>query len=148
MKKDMQRSSRSAHAPSLEPSQRQLRVGEEVRHILAEILLRGNIHDEIIVRNSISVTEVRMTPDLKQARAYIMTLGSKELDEVIVALNEIAPLLRHEMAKQLTLKFLPRLLFKPDLSYCKADRIYDLLRSPHVAQDLAVKKEDDDTAPE
>ena len=144
----MQRSSRSVRAPSLEPSQRQLRVGEEVRHILAEILLRGSIHDEIIVRNSISVTEVRMTPDLKQARAYIMTLGSKELDEVIAALNEAAPLLRHEMAKQLTLKFLPRLLFKPDLSYCKADRIYDLLRSPHVAQDLAVKDEDDDTAPE
>jgi ribosome-binding factor A len=133
----MKRHALSTRVFFTEPSQRQLRVGEEIRHILAQIFLRGRVHEEILLRNSISVTEVRMSTDLKQARVFVMSLGGKELQDIVIALNTLAPIIRMEMAKQLTTKFIPRLLFKPDLRYERAERIDILLRSPHVERDLA-----------
>ena len=122
-----------------EPSSRQLKVGEEVRHILAQVFVRNTLHEPLLEKSALTVTEVRMSPDLKQARAYIITLTSQDLDEVVNLLNKVAPIIRGEMSKQLTLKFMPRLFFKPDLSYAAASRIEDILRSPHVAQDLSDK---------
>ena len=123
-------------------SQRQLRVGEEIRHILTQVFVRNRLHLNLIEGNPITVTEVRMSPDLKQARAFIISMGDQQLDDIVKILNNQSPLIRTEMAKQLTIKFMPRLFFKPDLSYRAAAHITDLLRSPHVAQDLVEKSDE------
>lgn len=125
------------------PSQRQLRVGEEIRHILSQVFARGLLYNDVIGRHSISVTEVKMTADLKQARTFIMTLGGQELAAVIAELNEHAPQIRSFVAKELSMRYTPRLIFKPDFSFDNADRIHRLLLSPHVAQDLNKDPEPD-----
>ena len=118
------------------PSQRQLQVGEEIRHILSSLLLRGEVSDPIIADSSITVSEVRISPDLKNATAYVLPLAGENTEEVINVLNESANFLRHLMGKSLRLRFTPRLKFKPDHSYEEAGRIQALLNSPKVAQDL------------
>ncbi len=118
------------------PSQRQLKVGELIRHTLAEIFSRGEVVDEVIVRHSLTVPEVRMSPDLKLATAYVMPLGGDEADEVVSHLEKHKRFLRGEVSKRVSLKFMPELRFKLDTSFEASSRIDELLASPAVARDL------------
>lgn len=110
-----------------EPSQRQLRVGEELRHILSGVLERENHHSAFLLNGYVTVTEVRVSIDLRHAKVYVMTMGGKNLADTVNALNDIAPILQAKMGKQLTLKFTPKLWFQPDQSYDEADKIQRLL---------------------
>lgn len=118
------------------PSQRQLRVGEEVRHILSEIFRRGDSGSELLDSSSIMVTEVRLSPDLRSGTAFIMPLGGLHLEEIIAELKEYRSHFSHEVARQLTTKTTPRLKFLADESFQEAQKIEELLRNPKVAQDL------------
>lgn len=127
-------------APGM-PSQRQLRVGEQVRHVLVEILQRGEIHDPVIEGHMITVPEVRMTPDLKLATAYVMPLGGKDEAEVVAALNRLAKPFRGALAKRLReMRSMPDIRFRLDERFEAARRIDALLARPEVARDL--KKQD------
>jgi ribosome-binding factor A len=119
------------------PSQRQQRVAELVRHALAEVLARGDIQDEVITRHVITIPEVRMSPDLKLATAYVMPLGGRDESAVIAALDRHRKLLRQEVARRVNLKFAPDLRFRRDESFDEAARIDALLRSDKVRQDTA-----------
>lgn len=118
------------------PSQRQLKVGEVIRHALAEIFVRGEVMDEVVSKHSLTVPEVRMTPDLKLATAYVMPLGGGEAEEVVEHLEKHKRFLRGEVAKRVNLKFMPELRFKVDVSFEESARIDALLASPQVARDL------------
>jgi ribosome-binding factor A len=118
------------------PSQRQLKVGELIRHALAQILNRGDISDEVLNRHSLTVPEVRMTPDLKLATAYVMPLGGGEADEVVARLEQHKRFLRGELARRVNLKYMPQLRFKVDVSFESSGRIDAILASPKVARDL------------
>jgi ribosome-binding factor A len=118
------------------PSQRQLKVGELIRHALADIFSRGEILDEVLARHSLTVPEVRMTPDLKLATAYVITLGGGEASEAVEHLNKHKRFLRGEVAKRVNMKFMPELRFKVDTSFEASARIDALLASPEVARDL------------
>jgi len=117
------------------PSQRQQRVAELVRHALAEVLSRGDLQDDVLTRNVITIPEVRMSPDLKLATAYVMPLGGKDEDAVIKALEKNKKVLRQEVARRVNLKFAPDLRFRRDESFDEAARIDALLRSERVARD-------------
>jgi ribosome-binding factor A len=119
------------------PSQRQLRVGEELRHALARILERGDIRDPGLAGVAVTVTEVRASPDLRNATAFVMPLGGGEIEEVVAALNRAAPFVRRQMGKAVKLKYLPGINFIADQSFDEAGRINDLLKEPSVARDLA-----------
>src|SRR6201995_3277042 len=123
-------------------SQRQLRVGETVRHAVAEILAQGNVHDPDLEGHIITVPEVRMSPDLKLATVYVMPLGGQDTELVIAALNRNKKFLRGEVAHRVNLKFSPDLRFHIDDRFDEAERIEKLLRTPAVQQDL--KPESDD----
>ena len=118
------------------PSQRQLKVGETIRHALADIFFRGDIVDEVLSRYSLTVPEVRMTPDLKLATAFIFPLGGEGADEAVEHLNKHKRFLRGEVAKRISMKFMPELRFKVDTSFEASARIDELLASPKVARDL------------
>ena len=117
-------------------SVRVLKVGERVRHILSELLARQEVHDETVSAGNIAVTEVRMTPDLKHATAYVKPLLGRDEDEIVTALRQNTAYLQREVARRLGLKFAPKLKFRPDESFEEADRIERLLRDPKVARDL------------
>ena len=117
-------------------SVRVLKVAERVRHILSELLARQEVHDETVSATSIAVTEVRMTPDLRNATVYVKPLLGAEEAAVVKALRQNTAFLQREVAKRLGLKFAPRLQFKPDESFDEADRIERLLNDPKVARDL------------
>jgi ribosome-binding factor A len=117
------------------PSQRQQRVAELVRHALAEVLSRGDVQDDVLTRHVITIPEVRMTPDLKLATAYVMPLGGRDEDAVIKALDRNKKVLRQEVARRVNLKFAPDLRFLRDESFDEAARIDALLRSEKVARD-------------
>lgn len=125
------------------PSQRQQRVAELVRHALAEILTRGTIQDDVLETHVVTVPEVRMSPDLKLATAYVMPLGGKDEDAVLQALDRHRKFLRHEIARRINLKFAPDLRFLRDETFDEAARIDALLRSERVQRDLD-KPDDDD----
>ena len=127
---------RAKSQASRAPSQRQLKVGELIRHALAEILTRGDVLDEVLSRHSLTVPEVRMTPDLKLATAYVMPLGGGDADEVVAHLEQHKRFLRGELAPRVKLKFMPELRFKVDTSFESSSRIDALLASPRVARDL------------
>ncbi len=111
------------------PTQRQLRVGEQLRHVIAEILQRGHFHDPVLLdAGKVTVTEVRITPDLKNAKAYVMSLGGQQLDEIIEALNEASSYFQKEINRKTELKFTPRLRFVEDQSFEQAGRIEEILR--------------------
>ncbi len=114
-----------------EPSQRQLRVGEQIRHILCETLQRGHFQSEILIEESgrVTITEVRPSPDLKHARAYVMTLGGQRIDAVLEALNDEARVFQKDIGRQSNLKFTPKIRFVTDDSFEQAQRIEELLRS-------------------
>lgn len=117
-------------------SVRVLKVAERVRHILSELLARQEVHDETVSATSIAVTEVRMTPDLRNATVYIKPLLGAEEASVVKALRQNTAFLQREVAKRLGLKFAPRLAFRADESFDEADRIERLLSDPTVARDL------------
>ncbi|NJO13960.1 MAG: 30S ribosome-binding factor RbfA [Rhizobiales bacterium] len=117
-------------------SVRVLKVGERVRHILSELLARGEVHDDVVSASHIAVTEVRMSPDLRNATAYVKPLLGAGDEEVVKALRQNTAFLQREVAQRLGLKFAPRLKFRNDESFAEADRIESLLRDPKVARDL------------
>jgi ribosome-binding factor A len=118
------------------PSQRQLRVGEIMRHALAEMLVRGEIHDEVIAAHVITISEIRMSPDLKLATIYVMPLGGQDLGPVLEALGNNRRFIRGELARAVNLKFAPDIRFRADESFEEATRIDRLLDSPKVRQDV------------
>lgn len=117
-------------------SVRLLKVGERVRHVLSEILIRQQVHDDMLSAHSVSVTEVRMTPDLRNATVYVKPLLGAHEDEVVAALKLNTAYLRREVAKAMKLKYAARLSFRADESFDEADRIEKLLADPKVARDL------------
>lgn len=117
-------------------SQRQLRVGEQVRHAIAEILAQGSVHDADLEGHIITVPEVRMSPDLKLATIYVMPLGGRDTEIVIAALDRNKKFLRGEVARRVNLKFAPDLRFRVDERFDEAERIEKLLRTPAVQKDL------------
>jgi ribosome-binding factor A len=134
---------RPASASQQGPSQRQLRAGELVRHALAEILSRGEVHDPVIEGHMITVPEVRMSPDLRQATAYVMPLGGRDEQAVLEALDRNRRFLRGEIARRVNLKFAPDIRFRLDERFDEAERIEKLLRTPEVKRDLDRPGEDD-----
>lgn len=118
------------------PSQRQLRVGEQLRHLLAEALRTGHVRDPDLRDASITVTEVRVSPDLKNATAFVMPLAGRDLETVIAALGRAAPFFRRELAREAQLRYAPRLTFQPDRSFAEAERINTLLQGERVRRDL------------
>ncbi len=126
----------SDHDKSKAPSQRQLKVGELIRHALAEIFARGEITDDVLSRHSLTVPEVRMSPDLKLATVYVLTLGGGEAEEAVAHLDKRKRYLRGLVAKRVSMRFMPELRFKVDTSFAASARIEELLVSPKVARDL------------
>jgi ribosome-binding factor A len=126
------------------PTQRQQRVAELIRHALAEVLSRGNLADEALTRYVVTIPEVRMSPDLKLATAYVMPLGGKNEDAVIEALERNRKMLRQEVARRVNLKFAPDLRFRRDESFDEAARIDSLLATDKVRRDTAVPTPDPD----
>jgi ribosome-binding factor A len=118
------------------PSQRALRAGELIRHALAEIFSRGDVHDPVLETHLVTVPEVRMSPDLRQATVYVMPLGGRDEKAVLEALNRNKKYLRGEIAHRVSMKFAPDIHFRIDERFAEADRIDKLLRSPEVKRDL------------
>ena len=125
------------HHTTKGPSQRQLRVGEQLRHIIAETMARGHFHDEILLDAHITVAEVRVTPDLKNAKAYVMSLGGANMDEILPALNEEASVFQKDIGRQLNMKFTPKIRFVRDESFDEAQKIDELLRTVHIPENGA-----------
>jgi ribosome-binding factor A len=123
-------------------SQRQLRVGETVRHAIADILVQGGVHDPELEGHIVTVPEVRMSPDLKLATIYVMPLGGRGTDAVIAALERNKKFLRGEVARRVNLKFAPDLRFRADERFDEAERIEKLLRTPAVQRDIAPNSQD------
>lgn len=124
-------------------TQRQLRVGELVRHAVAEILAQGGVHDDTLSGHIITVPEVRMSPDLKLATIYVMPLGGRDTDVVLAALDRNKKFLRGEIAHRVNLKFAPDIRFRADERFDEADRIEKLLRTPAVQRDLKTESDED-----
>ena len=124
-------------------SQRQLRVGELIRHELSAMLSRGDVHDPVIEAHMITVPEVRMSPDLRLATIYIMPLGGRDEDDVIAALERNKRFVRGEIARRVNLKFAPEIRFRIDERFDEAERIEKLLRTPKVQRDLNGEKNDE-----
>jgi ribosome-binding factor A len=124
------------------PSQRQLRVGEELRHALAWVLERGDIREATLTEVPVTVTEVRLSPDLRNATIFVMPLGGKRMDEVLEAMRKVKGHLRHEMLKKVEMRVAPNLFFEADTSFDEANHIEQLLHSPEVLRDLAPKLEE------
>ncbi|HWI27006.1 MAG TPA: 30S ribosome-binding factor RbfA [Stellaceae bacterium] len=125
------------HQKNREPGQRQLRIGEELRHALSRILQRGELRDPDLQDVAVTVTEVRVSPDLKNATAYVMPLGGARRAEVVAALSRSAGHLRGQIAREVPLRFTPGLAFALDTSFDHASRINELLHRPEVERDLA-----------
>ncbi len=125
------------------PSQRALRVGELIRHAVADMLTRGEVHDPVLEGHLITVPEVRMSADLRLATVYIMPLGGRDKQEVLDALERNKRYLRGEIAHRVNLKFAPDLRFHLDERFDEAERIEKLLRTAAVKRDLSDKKDDE-----
>ena len=126
------------------PSQRQLRVAEVIRHRLAEVLARGDVHDPDLSRLSITVSEVATSPDLKHATAYVMPLGGEGAEAALKALRRSKAELRHLVAHGLGLKFAPDLRFELDSTFDRMDDTRRLFADPRVQADVAAQDRDDD----
>jgi ribosome-binding factor A len=123
------------------PSQRQLRVGEQVRAAITQVLQRGEIRDPLIEATVIAISEVRMSPDLKLATAYVTPLGERDHEALVAALNRNARAIRKYISPMLRqMKYMPEVRFRDDTSFDNYQKIDELLRSPEVARDL----DDDD----
>lgn len=117
-------------------SVRLLRVGEQVRHALSEVLTRGDVHDEVLASHSVSITEVRMSPDLRHATVFVKPLLGTDEKEVLAALKKHVRYLKGEVARRVNTKYAADLKFLADESFDEGGRIDSILRSPRVAQDL------------
>jgi ribosome-binding factor A len=122
--------------PRKPPSQRQLRVGEELRHAIVRILERGEIRDPNVAGRVVTVTQVSVSPDLRQATVYVVPLGGGENASLLAGLTRAAPYLRREVARQVRLRAAPEIGFAADTSFDQAERIEELLNSPAVRRDL------------
>jgi ribosome-binding factor A len=125
-------------------SVRLLRIGERVRHILSELLLRREVHDDVLANHIVSVSEVRVSPDLRHATVFVRSLGGTDDEQVLTALRRNARYLRGEVGRQLETKYTPELHFRGDESFDTAAHVDELLRSPQVARDLGDHNRDDD----
>jgi len=125
--------------PAKPQSQRQLRVGEEIRHVLASIFARTEFRDPDLAGIIITVTEVRISPDLKQATVFVTRLGRSDVGACLPALKRVAPFLRSQIAHEIRLRIAPELSFQPDTALDYAMHIDTLLHQPEVARDLAAK---------
>jgi ribosome-binding factor A len=123
-------------ARSAAPTQRQLRVAEEIRHVLAGIFARREFRDPTLVEADITVSEVRLSPDLKHAIAFISRLGRADIEALLPALKRVAPWLRGQVAHALPLRYAPALSFQPDHALDYATKINELMQRPEVARDL------------
>ena len=123
-------------------SQRQLRIGELIRHALADMFARGEVHDPVIEGHLITVPEVRLSADLRLATIYVMPLGGKDIRDVVEALNRNKRFLRGEIAHRINLKFAPEIRFRVDERFDEAERIEKLLRTPQVQRDLDRKDDE------
>jgi ribosome-binding factor A len=121
------------------PTQRMLRIGELVRHIVAELLIRGEIHDDVLASHVVSISEVRISSDLKLATAYVMPLGGKDTEKVIAALERHKKFIRAEVAQTLDLKYAPDIRFREDETFEEVSRIDRLLFSDKVRRDVEKK---------
>ena len=139
----MQHDQQGAPRSGRERSQRQLRVGEVIRHALVEILARGEVRDPGLAGVSVTVTEVRVSPDLRNATAFVLPLGGTGTDEVLAALRRAAPYLRHKVGEALTTRFLPSLNFEADTGFDEGARVDNLLRSERVRRDVEKPAEED-----
>ena len=128
---------------SLGPSQRQLRVGEMLRHALSEVLLRGDVRDPDLAGVSVTITQVKPSGDMRHATVFCEPLGGKDADKVIAALNRNKAFLRGEMGRKIDLKFTPDLRFVEDKSFAEAEKIETLLKSERVARDLSKRDSDE-----
>jgi ribosome-binding factor A len=128
--------SRGNSRDTLGPSQRQLRVGEVLRHALSEILLRGDIRDPDLAGVSVTITQVKPSGDMRHATVFCEPLGGKNADKIIAALNRAKAYLRGEMGHLITLRFTPELRFVEDDSFTEAEKIENILKSARVQQDL------------
>jgi ribosome-binding factor A len=122
--------------PVAAPTQRQLRVAEQIRHLLAEVFARGGFRDPDLAMAQITVTEVRIGPDLKRATAFVARLGRSDVGALMPALKRAAPYLRGEVARSLRMKYAPDLSFQPDTALEYAMKIEQLMHQPEVARDL------------
>lgn len=130
--------------PGSGPSQRQLRVGELIRRTLSDVLLRGDVHDPELNKHSITVGEVKASPDLKVAIAYVLPLGGRDAEEALAALRRNAPELRHHIAKAMTLKYAPQLRFVLDETFDRMDDTRRLFADERVRRDVEQHDEDED----
>ncbi len=123
-------------------SVRLLRVGEQVRHALSDILMRGDVHDEILAKHMVSVTEVRMSPDLRLATAFVKPLLGANEEAVIKALRTHTAYLQSEVARRVNTKYAAKLKFVADESFDEGSHIDTLLRKPIIARDLGEREGD------
>lgn len=138
----MTRKKKPSRESGPEASQRQLRVGELVRHAIAEMLSRGEVHDPVLEGHLITVPEVRMSPDLRLATIYVMPLGGRDAEEVVEALERHKKYLRGEIARRINLKFAADIRFRLDDRFEEAERIEKLLKQPDVQRDLQHKSDE------
>ncbi|WP_185968420.1 30S ribosome-binding factor RbfA [Paracoccus sp. M683] len=132
------------HTHGSGPSQRQLRVGELIRRTLSDVLMRADVHDPDLNRHSITVSEVKASPDLKVATAYVLPLGGRDAQDALVALRRNAPELRHHIAKAMTLKYAPQLRFVLDETFDRMDDTRRMFADERVRRDVEHHDEDDD----
>ena len=124
------------------PSQRQLRVAEEIRHSIADLIERGAMKDPELRDVPVTVTEVRTTPDLRRAEVFITPLGGGDPSKILIALNRAAPYFRAQVSHAVRLKFAPVIVFSADTSFEQASKIESILRRPHVRQDVEKVRQD------
>ena len=126
------------------PTQRQLRVGEMLRHALSEILYRNEIRDPDLDGVSVTITQVKPSPDMRYATVYCEPLGGQNAKQIVAALNRHKGFLRGEMGHRISIKFTPELRFVEDESFAEAQKIEDILKSPEVQRDLTATHDDGD----
>jgi len=119
------------------PSLRQLRVGEELRHAMVRVLGDAHFDDPALAEVNLTVTEVKVSPDLKNAVVFVTPLGGAALEDTVASLNRAAGMLRGQLGREITLRHTPRLSFAADRSFDQANRMQDLLEQPRVRRDLA-----------
>lgn len=126
----------SNQTASAGPSQRQLRVGEEIRHILADLFVRTEFRDPDLANKTVTVTEVRVSPDLKHATAFVAQLGGADAEQLLPGLKRVSSFLRSELGKKIRLRTVPELHFQPDTALDYAMEVENLLKDPRVQRDL------------
>jgi len=138
----MSRNAKSPAGSSRGPSQRQLRLGEMLRHALSEILTRVDIRDDDLKGVFVTVSEVRVSPDARTATAFVLPLGGQNQDAVVAALNRHARFIRGELTPRVTVKYMPTVKFVADTTFDESSRIDSLLRSERVARDIQNKTDE------